>query len=104
MDFSGLSQANDIFFKTDDEVAAPGRTLQCTELMAELKYECEWKHDVTDFTIKWFTKSNLCIDKPSHGRNPGSVLNGYKLENSRSNAANPVYPAYFMSRDEVLIG
>ena len=71
MHFSGPSLANDIFFKTDYEVAAPGRTLQCTELLAEFINECEWKRDVTGFLEKWFTTLNLYLDKPSHGRNAG---------------------------------
>ena len=48
-------------FKTDDEVAAPGWTLQCTELMAEFINECEWKRDVTGIIKKWFTTSNLIL-------------------------------------------
>lgn len=58
-------------FKTDHEVAAPGRTLQCTELMAEFINECEWKRDVTGFVEKMVRHVELNLDKPSHGRNSG---------------------------------
>jgi hypothetical protein len=49
-------------FKADHEVAAPGRTLQCTELLAEFINECEWKRDVTGVVEKkWFATSNLIL-------------------------------------------
>jgi len=68
--FSGPLSANDIF-ETDDEVAAPGRTLLCTGFMAELIIECEWKQDVSGYVKIWFATSNFFLDKPSHGRNTG---------------------------------
>jgi hypothetical protein len=68
--FSGPSSASDIF-ETDGEVAAPGWTLLCTEFMAELFIECEWKQDVSGYVKIWFATPNFFLDKPSHGRNAG---------------------------------
>jgi hypothetical protein len=55
------------FFKTDNEAAAPGWTLQCTEFMAEFINASEWKRDITGFVEKMIHHAVLNFDEPSHG-------------------------------------